>query len=59
MDVRVIPGRVSRRKHDDALKRELVERSLQPSASAAAIAQSNGINANLLFSWRGVRPGHG
>ena len=52
MDKRVTAGRSSRRKHDEAFKRELVERSLQPGASVAAIAQANGINANLLFNWR-------
>ena len=52
MDKRVTTGRTSRRKHDEAFKRELVERSLQPGASVAAIAQDSGINANLLFNWR-------
>lgn len=52
MDKRVTTGRISRRKHDEAFKRELVERSLQPGASVAAIAQGHGINANLLFNWR-------
>ena len=52
MDKRVTTGRTSRRKHDEAFKSELVERSLQPGASVAAIAQDNGINANLLFNWR-------
>ena len=52
MDKRVTAGRTSRRKHDEAFKRELVERSLQPGASVAAIAQDNAINANLLFNWR-------
>ena len=52
MDKRVTSGGISRRKHDEAFKRDLVERSLQPGASVAAIAQGNGINANLLFNWR-------
>lgn len=52
MDKRVTGGRISRRKHDEAFKRELVERSLQPGASVAGIAQGSGINANLLFNWR-------
>jgi transposase len=52
MDKRVTKAVVRRRKHDEALKRELVARSLQPGASVAAIAQDNGINANLLFNWR-------
>lgn len=52
MDKRVITDRPTRRRHSAALKRELVERSLQPGASVAALAQEHGINANLLFNWR-------
>jgi transposase len=37
-----------RRDHSPELKRELVERSLAPGASVAAIALEAGINANLL-----------
>lgn len=50
MDERVIKD--TRRRHSDALKLDLVERSLQPGASVAALAQEHGINANLLFNWR-------
>ena len=42
----------TRRRHSDAMKLDLVERSLRPGASVAALAQENGINANLLFNWR-------
>jgi transposase len=52
MDKRVITDRATRRRHSAALRRELVERSLQPGASVAALAQEHGINANLLFNWR-------
>ncbi len=45
-------GEPSRRHHDRALKAKLVELSLQPGASASAIARDHGINANLLFTWR-------
>ncbi len=41
-----------RREHSAALKRELIERSLQPGASVSGIALDSGINANLLFKWR-------
>ena len=41
-----------RRDHSPALKRELIERSLQPGASVSGIALDSGINANLLFKWR-------
>ena len=52
MDKRVITVKDTRRKHSEALKRDLVERSLRAGASVAAIAQEHGINANLLFNWR-------
>lgn len=42
----------TRRHHDRAFKTRLVEQSMQPGASVAAIAMDNGINANLLFKWR-------
>jgi transposase len=41
-----------RRDHSPELKRELIERSLQPGASVSGIALDGGINANLLFKWR-------
>jgi transposase len=41
-----------RREHSPELKRELIERSLQPGASVSGIALDGGINANLLFKWR-------
>ena len=44
-----------RREHSPELKRQLVERSLKPGASVAAIALEAGINANLLFTWRRER----
>ena len=52
MDKREIEGKDTRRRHGDAFKRELVERSLQPGASVSALAQEHGVNANLLFNWR-------
>lgn len=45
-------GEPARRHHDRAFKARLVEQSMQPGASVAAIAMDNGINANLLFKWR-------
>jgi transposase len=52
MDKRVVNGKDTRRKHSETLKRDLVERSLQPGASVSALAQEHGINAHLLFNWR-------
>src|ERR1017187_9118999 len=42
----------TRRHHDRLFKAGLVQQSLQPGASVAAIALQNGVNANLLFRWR-------
>jgi transposase len=50
IDKRGITSKDTRRKHSDALKQDLVERSLRAGASVAAIAQEHGINANLLFN---------
>ena len=52
MDKREIEGKNTRRRHGEAFKRELIERSLQPGASISALAQEHGVNANLLFNWR-------
>jgi transposase len=49
---RVTKPKDIRRRHTEAFKLALVERSLVPGASVAAIAQDTGINANLLFNWR-------
>ena len=42
----------ARRHHVRAFKARLIELSMQPGASVSAIAMANGINANLLFTWR-------
>lgn len=52
MDKRVSKPQEIRRRHADDFKQALVERSLAPGASVAAIAQEAGVNANLLFNWR-------
>lgn len=38
------------RTHED--KRRIVEETLVPGASVAAVARKHGVNANLLFGWR-------
>ncbi len=40
------------RHHELALKRLIVEETLQPGASVARIARKHGINANQVFLWR-------
>lgn len=42
------------RHHPLALKRSIVEETLQPDASVARIARQHGINANQVFLWRKV-----
>ena len=49
---RVTKPKDTRRRHADAFKQMLIDRSLVPGASVTAIAQEAGINANLLFNWR-------
>ncbi len=38
--------------HPVAFKRELVEASLKPGVSMAALARQHGVNANQLWAWR-------
>ncbi len=51
-DKRVSKPEGIRRRHADEFKQALVQRTLAPGASVAAIAQEAGVNANLLFNWR-------
>jgi len=40
------------RHHPLALKRAIVEETLQPGASVAQVARKHGVNANQVFLWR-------
>ena len=43
----------SKRRHRSKLeRRQIVEETLVPGASVAAIARSHGVNANQVFNWR-------
>jgi len=44
--------RPDRRRHDPEFKRRVVEASMAEGASIAQVALANGINANLLHTWR-------
>ena len=44
--------RIKRPNFSVEFKRQLVEATLVPDASAALIAREHGVNANLLFKWR-------
>ena len=43
--------RVARRKHSAELRAEVIDASRQPGALVAAIAQRNGLNANVVHRW--------
>ena len=51
-EARARRARGSRRRYDAGFKREVVEKTLQPGASVAAIALEHRLNSNLLFKWR-------
>ena len=42
----------TRRRHGDELKAEVLAQCDEPGASVAAVAQSHGLNANLVHKWR-------
>ena len=42
----------TRRRHDDELKSKVLTLCEEPGASVAAVAQSHGLNANLVHKWR-------
>ena len=44
-----------RRRHDAALKARVLSECGEPGASVAAVAQSHGLNANLVHKWRRQR----
>jgi transposase len=41
-----------RRRYSVAEKRRIVELTFEPGASVAQVAQTNGLNANQVFTWR-------
>lgn len=43
---------LDRQRYSREFKRQIVEASLSPGTSIAAVAQAHGINANLLHKWR-------
>ena len=45
------PAARKQRRHSSEFKRQVVEASLQPGVSVAAIALANGLNANYLRRW--------
>jgi transposase len=45
--------RRKRRSYSTAFKRRIVAETLEPGASVAAVARRHGLNANMVFLWRG------
>jgi len=52
LDTATQAGRIKRPNFSVEFKRQIVEATLAPEASAALIAREHGIHANLLFKWR-------
>ena len=46
-------GKRKRRSYSKAFKRRVVAETLEPGASVAAVARRHGLNANMVFLWRG------
>lgn len=46
-------GKRRRRSYSTAFKRRVVVETLEPGASVAAVARRHGLNANMMFLWRG------
>ena len=44
--------KVPRRRHSEELKAQVLAACAEPGASVAAVAQSHGLNANLVHKWR-------
>ena len=46
-------GKRKRRSYSKAFKRRVVAETLKPNASVAEVARRHGLNANMVFMWRG------
>ena len=46
-------GKRKRRSYSKSFKRRVVAETLEPGASVAAVARRHGLNANMVFLWRG------
>ena len=52
VDTKRAPRLARRRTWPDALKRQIVEETLEPGASVSIVARRHDVNANQLFQWR-------
>ena len=46
-------GKRKRRSYSTAFKRRVVAETMEPGASVAEVARRHGLNANMVFLWRG------
>ena len=46
-------SKCKRRSYSTAFKRRVVAETLEPGASVASVARPHGLNANMVFLWRG------
>jgi transposase len=52
VDTKEDAKRRPRRRHDEQLKRQVLEECSAPGASVAKVAMDHGLNANLVHKWR-------
>ncbi len=52
VDTKLTPRLARRRIWPDALKRQIVDETLEPGASVSIVARRHDVNANQLFQWR-------
>ena len=52
VDTKRTPRLAGRRTWPDALKRQIVDETLEPGASVSIVARRHDVNANQLFQWR-------
>jgi len=52
VDTKQSSGRRRRREWCEALKRQIVDETLEPGASVSIVARRHDVNANQLFKWR-------
>src|SRR5438034_9427019 len=52
VDTKQQPSPTKRRRHSEALKRQIVAETLEPGSSVSIVARRHDVNSNQLFKWR-------
>ena len=55
VDTKQQPSPTKRRRHSEALKRQIVAETLEPGSSVPIVARRHDVNSNQLFRWRRER----